>query len=57
MLTPFTVPGTMEWTKIKALPEGAWAKTPTKAIKGKAGPQKTPQPNGRVLESILIPHT
>lgn len=51
-LTSFVVPGTMKWTKVKALPESAWAKMPSKAVKGKAGSQATAQPNGRTIDRL-----
>jgi len=44
----------MKWTKVKALPETAWAKTSTKATKGKAGSQTTSQPNGMIVGSVLM---
>ena len=43
------VPGTLQWTKVKALPESAWAKQLPRSVKGKAGSQTTAQPNGRII--------
>ena len=54
-LTLSLVPGTLQWTKVKALPESAWAKQLPRSVKGKAGPQTTAQPNGRIIESKLAP--
>jgi len=49
------VPGTLQWTKVKALPESAWAKQLPRSVKGKTGSQTTAQPNGRSIESNLAP--
>lgn len=44
---PREVPGTLEWAKVKARPESAWAKTLPKTIKEKSGSQGTQQKDER----------
>ena len=38
-LSLFVVPGTLKWTKVKAIPESEWAKMSPKALRGKSGSQ------------------